>query len=192
MRWLAHWYMRLRRWRFEGAAPPDAKIVIVGAPHTSNWDFVVFLATMRHFGLSARFLGKAAMFRWPFGRLMRRLGGISVSRDTPGTIAHDVAIEFTNTPAMALVMAPEGTRGRTEVWKSGFYRIALAAGVPVVGAAIDLEQRRVELGPAIHLTGDAPRDMDAIRAFFDRALDPHPDDMGPIRIREELDDPDGA
>ena len=185
---LAHWYMRLRGWRFEGATPTEPKFVILGVPHTSNWDFVVFLGTMYHHGLTARFLGKDAMFRWPFGKLMRRLGGIAVSRDAPGTIAADVAREFDETTAMTLVVAPEGTRGATSTWKSGFYRIALAARVPVVPAAVDLAHRRIELGPPIHLTGEAHRDMDAIRAFYDRALQPRPEGMGPIQIADEFDE----
>ena len=180
--------MRLRGWRFEGATPTEPKFVILGVPHTSNWDFVVFLGTMYHHGLTARFLGKDAMFRWPFGKLMRRLGGIAVSRDAPGTIAADVAREFDETTAMTLVVAPEGTRGATSTWKSGFYRIALAARVPVVPAAVDLAHRRIELGPPIHLTGEAHRDMDAIRAFYDRALQPRPEGMGPIQIADELDE----
>ena len=91
MRWLAYVTLRVRGFAFEGRVPEAAKFVVVGAPHTSNWDFLVFLAALHHFRIRARYLGKHTLFRWPFGGLMRRLGGIPVRRDRPGSIARDVA-----------------------------------------------------------------------------------------------------
>jgi len=187
MRWLAHLYLRIRGWQFVGSPPADPKFVAVGAPHTSNWDFVVFLGVIHHFRIAARYLGKHTLFRRPFGGLMRRLGGIPVDRAQPGNLARDVAAECAAADRFALVMAPEGTRSATPMWKSGFYRIALAARVPVVPAYIDLPNRRAGIGEPIWMTGDAAVDMDRIRAFYDTSLDVPPPGLGPIRIREEDD-----
>ncbi len=182
---LAHLYLRLRGWRFDGTLPPQRKFVVVGAPHTSNWDFVVFLGTLHHFGIRARFLGKHSLFRWPFGGLMRRLGGIPVRRDKPGALARDVAAAFDDTDTLVVVIAPAGTRGTTTAWKSGFYRIAKAADVPVVPAFVDLGGRRAAIGPAITMIGEPTADMDRIRAFF--AAEGMTDERGlpSVRIREE-------
>ncbi len=169
MRWLAYVTLRVRGFTFEGRVPEAAKFVVVGAPHTSNWDFLVFLAALHHFRIRARYLGKHTLFRWPFGGLMRRLGGIPVRRDRPGSIARDVANEFDETDRMALVLAPEGTRQETTAWKSGFYRIALAADVPIVPAFVDLPNRRIVLGPPLALTGSPGDDMDRVRAFYEEA-----------------------
>lgn len=184
MRWLAYLALRIRGFTFEGRAPDIAKFIIVGAPHTSNWDFIVFLATVHHFRIRAGFLGKHSMFRWPFGGLMRRLGGIPVRRDQPGSLAHDVATAFNETDRMAVVMAPEGTRGGADSWKSGFYRIALEADVPIVPALVDLQARRLVLGPAIPMTGSAGHDMDQIRAFYAENGAPA-ERLRAIRVHEE-------
>jgi len=191
MRWLAHVYLRLRRWRIDGELPPEPKFVAIGAPHTSNWDFVVFLGVIHRFRLPARYLGKHTLFRWPFGGLMRRLGGIPVRRDRPGSLAEDVAAEFRAARTMVLMMAPEGTRDATTSWKSGFYRIGLAAQVPIVPVAIDLAGRRVAIGPAIALTGNVGADMDRIRTIY-ATLDPEHPVTATIRLAEETLGNDGA
>ena len=169
--------------------PAAAKFVVVGAPHTSNWDFVVFLGALHHFRLRVTFLGKHTLFRWPLGILMRRLGGIPVRRHDPGTLADDVAAAFADVESMALVMAPEGTRSETAMWKSGFYRIALKAQVPVVPAVLDLPGRRAVIGPPIMLSGVARADMDQIREFYAEAFSDAQAVLESIRIGEERSDP---
>jgi 1-acyl-sn-glycerol-3-phosphate acyltransferase len=166
MRFLAYLVLRARRFTFEGRAPDAAKFIILGAPHTSSWDFIVFLATTHYLRIRAGFLGKHTLFRWPFGRLMRRLGGIPVQRDRPGSVAQDAADAFNEAERMALVVAPEGTRSGAPSWKSGFYRIAMAANVPVVPAFVDLPHRRLTVGPTITLTGSPGEDMNRIRGFY--------------------------
>jgi 1-acyl-sn-glycerol-3-phosphate acyltransferase len=118
---------------------------------------------------------------------MRGLGGIPVNRADPGPLVADMAARVASGDRFALLITPEGTRARREVWKSGFYRIALGAGVPVVPGYLDFARKRAGLGPAIHLSGDVGRDMDALRAFYAHksptAYDPSK--FGPIRLREE-------
>lgn len=187
MRWLAEKFMRLRGWRFAGEAPPEAKFVAIGAPHTSNWDFITFLGVVSHFGLPTRVIGKSSLVRWPFGSLMRRLGIIPVDRDTGQGLVQQMVAEFDRADAMALVVAAEGTRGAAEYWRSGFYRIAVAANVPIVLAYIDHPNKRAGLGPTIYPTGDISQDMSEIRSFYSGCQGKHPANQGPIRLREETD-----
>jgi 1-acyl-sn-glycerol-3-phosphate acyltransferase len=189
MRWLAYILLRGLGWRFEGEIPDEPKFVAIGAPHTSNWDFVVFLGILWHFRLKARYLGKHTLFRWPLGVLMRRLGGIPVNRKLPRGVVEAAAGEFGLSEAMILVIAPESTRSSTSHWRSGFYRIALAAEVPILPAYVDREEKRAGVGELLDLTGDPADDMDRIRAFYGRVIPDRPAVTGAIRLREEGDPP---
>lgn len=165
------------------------KLVVIGAPHTSNWDFVFFLAVTYFFDMHARFIGKHTLFRWPMGVLMRRWGGIPVRRDAPeGLVAQTVAA-IDEADEAALVIAPEGTRSWTPYWKSGFYRIARAAGIPIALAYLDYPNKRAGIGPLLHPTGDVAADMDRIRAFYADKTGRKPDQQGPVRLREEDESP---
>lgn len=186
MRWLAQRLMKLRGWEFTGVAPPFPKFVAIGAPHTSNWDFIVFLAAVSHLGIRGRVIGKSSLVRWPFGALMRRLGIIPLDRDSGQGLVEQMATEFAASDGLALVVAPEGTRKRAEYWRSGFYRIAVAAEVPIVLSYIDFDNKRAGFGPTIHLTGDISADMDAIRVFYSPIKGRHPENQGPILLQEEL------
>ncbi len=186
MRWLAHRYLRLRGWEFTVAGPDIPKFVAIGAPHTSNWDFITFLAAASKLGVPARVIGKQALVRWPFGTLMRRLGIIPLDRDSGQGLVEQMAAEFAANERMALVVAPEGTRKRAPHWRSGFYRIALAAKVPIVFSYIDFDHKRAGFGPTLYPTGDITADMDVIRAFYEPIIGRHPENQGPIVLREEL------
>ena len=177
--------MSARGWEYTGSPPEVSKFVAIGAPHTSNWDFILFLAVVSHFRLPARVIGKSSLVRWPFGNLMRRLGIIPVKRDSGQGMVEQMAEEFAAHEEMALVVAPEGTRGRSEYWRSGFYRIALAAEVPIVLTYLDYTNKRAGIGPLIEPSGDLVADMDRIRSFYGQIEGKHPLNQGPIRVREE-------
>ncbi len=173
MKWLSRRFLIARGWRFSGAIPDEPKYVIIGFPHTSNWDLFVFLAVMDHFQIRARFLAKDGLFKGPLGWLMRRWGGISVGTSTALV---DIAVaSFEAEDEMVLVIAPEGTRARTDAWRSGFWRIADAADVPVVMGFVDGATRRVGLGPAVRVGGDPGRWMDRAGHFYadKNGLKPH-------------------
>jgi 1-acyl-sn-glycerol-3-phosphate acyltransferase len=187
MRWLSNKFMRLLGWHFVGERPPQRKFVAIGAPHTTNWDFMLFLAVMGHFRIRARAIGKHTLFRWPFGGLMRRLGLIPVRRDTAEGLVQQMVDEFAGADEMALIIAPEGTRKYTEFWKSGFYRIAVAADVPIVLASIDFPSKTAGIGSILFPSGDLAADMDTIREFYAPFQGRHPENQGPIRIRDEQD-----
>jgi 1-acyl-sn-glycerol-3-phosphate acyltransferase len=182
---LAVWVLRLRGWRLVGRAPDLPKYVVVFGPHTCNWDFLLGMLAARGYGIRASWLGKHSIFRWPVAGLLRRLGGIPVHRDHHEGIVGQVVAAFASADAMVLGLTPEGTRSLTPHWKSGFYRIARTAGVPVVVAAVDGPSRRITLGPTIFPTGDVRQDMDRVRAFYAGTRGIHPGRASAVRLREE-------
>jgi 1-acyl-sn-glycerol-3-phosphate acyltransferase len=173
-RLLLSWYRR-SGWRPKGVLSDERKFVILGASHTSNWDFLVFLGTVEAMGRRVRFIGKHSLFRGPVGRFMRALGGVPVDRSAPQDLVGQIVEQFRIHEDFVLIVAAEGTRSRTTRWKTGFYQIALRAGVPIVCAGPDYPDKRGIFGPLIHPTGDYEADMAPAFAFF-RSLRPrHPE-----------------
>lgn len=168
------WYRRAG-WTIEGSLPPTRKFVLMGAPHTSNWDFLVFLGTVEAAGVRPRFIGKDSLFRWPMGDFMRGLGGVPVDRSAPGDMVDQMAAQFAGHDEFALIIAAEGTRDPTTRWRTGYYRIALAAGVPIVCAGPDYERKVGIFGPTITPTGDYEADMKPAWAFFKTLKPKHPE-----------------
>lgn len=175
VKWLLLQWYRLSGWRTEGALPDERKFVIVGASHTSNWDFLVFLGTVEALGVRPRFMGKSSLFRWPMEGFMRGLGGVPVDRSARRDMVQQMADQFAAHDEFALVVAAEGTRSATTQWRSGFYRIAQAAGVPFVCAGPDYVRKRGIIGPTIWPTGDFDADMAPAYAFFKALRPKHPE-----------------
>ena len=161
-------FFRLNGWTIEGAMPPEAhKSVVIAAPHTSNWDLPYTLMVAFSMRLNMYWMGKASIFRWPFGPLMRWLGGIPVDRSKSNNLVAASARALVEADGpVHLVVPPEGTRGKTRHWKTGFYFIALEARVPIVLAFMDYEQKRSGLGPVFKPTGDVDADMASIKRFY--------------------------
>jgi 1-acyl-sn-glycerol-3-phosphate acyltransferase len=184
---LASLSLRAAGWRFEGTVPTDRKFVCLATPHTSNWDGVLLLALAASIELPIAWMVKASWVDGPLGPALRRLGAVPIDRSAAHNIVDQMVEEFRRRDSLALVIPPEGTRGRADHWKSGFYYIALRAGVPIVPGFLDFSRKRGGFGPPIHLTGDVGADMDRIRAFY-AAMAPTayaPDNFGPIRLRDE-------
>ncbi len=160
--------LRAKGWRIEGSLPPGAdKAVLIAAPHTSNWDLPYTLMVAFTLQLHIHWLGKASIFRWPFGPLMRWLGGIAVDRSKSNNLVASSAAALVAAPGpVQLVIPPEGTRGRTRHWKTGFYFIAQQANVPIVLAYMDYERKLSGLGPVFTPSGDVERDMAEIKRFY--------------------------
>ena len=175
VRWLLVALFRVSGWRASGSLPPDRKFVIVGASHTSNWDFIVFVGTIAALGRRVRFIGKHSLFRGPLGGFMRDLGGVPVDRSAPQDLVSQIVDQFAEHDEFALVIAAEGTRAATTRWRTGFYQIALKAGVPIVCAGPDYPSKRGEIGPVIHPTGDYEADMSPAFTFFKSLTPKHPD-----------------
>jgi 1-acyl-sn-glycerol-3-phosphate acyltransferase len=156
---------------FEGEFPADlARYVIIVAPHTSNWDFVVGLVAKFALGLHLRFLGKHTLFRGPLGAFLRWLGGIPVDRDAAVGVVESAVQAFRTGEPLALAIAPEGTRRKTAAWKSGFYRIAHAASVPILPVALDYGRRAIVFQPLFRPTGDYEQDLAVLQGGFSREM----------------------
>ena len=164
--WVGRTALKLMGWRIEGELPRLDKFVAIGAHHTSNWDFVIFIALMFVLRLNARWFGKHSIFRWPFGGLMRSWGGIPIQRHLSLNMVEQAIQGFRDNREFILVLSPEGTRKKVERWKMGFYHIALGAGVPIVPGALDFANRRVVIGAPFQPTGDAEADLQVLLAFF--------------------------
>lgn len=168
LRGLSLTLLRLGGWKVEGALPPQAvKSVLIAAPHTSNWDLPYTLMLAFALRLRVYWMGKQSIFRAPFGGLMRWLGGIPVNRSQSSNLVASSAQAMREAEGpMQLIIPPEGTRGRTRHWKTGFYFIAQQAGVPIVLAFVDFGRKVGGLGPLFQPTGDVDADMARIKAFY--------------------------
>lgn len=172
-------------WKIRGELPDEPKMVIVGAPHTSNWDFFLFLAALHHFDIRVRFLGKHSLFRWPLGFMFRKVGGIPVDRARPGGIVGQVEAAVDAEDEMILVIAPEGTRSVTPSWKSGFVEIAETADLPVVLAGVDGVEKVLTIGPALRVGESRALFMDLVRDFYADQPGIKPEGKGPVELAEE-------
>lgn len=153
-------------WRVDGVVPDVAKLVIVVAPHTSNLDFFIGMILKLAIGIDIRWLGKHTIFRRPVAGILRALGGIPVDRHAPKDTVEQIAEEIGRNDAIFLGLSPEGTRRRVERWKTGFYRIALAARLPILPVALDYRVRAARVGPLFAPTGRMDEDVLALGAFF--------------------------
>ena len=183
---VARTYWAVSRWthRSQPVAPAGTGI-LVGAPHTSNWDFVFMLAITWELGLHIRFLGKRSLFAGPLGPLMRWLGGIPVDRSNPAGLVDELVERVRAGERFYLVVTPEGTRKRAGHWKSGFYRVARDTGLPVTLGYVDRRTMTTGLGPTLHLTGDVVADMDRVREFYADKSGLRPENRTEPRLREE-------
>jgi len=154
-------------WRIEGDFPPEPKLVVIVAPHTSNWDFIVGILAVFAIGIRARFIAKHTLFKPPLGWLMRWFGGIAVNREAPQGMVPQAVAAIEKAPSVFLAITPAGTRSSSKPWKSGFYRIAVAARVPIMPIAFDGEHKTIRLFPAFEPSGDYEADLPRLRAFFE-------------------------
>lgn len=182
---LGQLWLKANGWRLVGQVPTPRRFVLLGAPHTSNWDFCYLLAFSWIYGVRMQWMGKHTLFRPPMGWLMRRLGGISIDRRAAHGIVEQMVRRFEQADELVLTIPPEGTRGRVEYWKSGFYEIAKSAGVPIVMGFLDYGGKRGGLGPVLHPSGDVTRDMGFVRAFYRDKVGKHPEAWAEPRLRAE-------
>ena len=183
---VARMVLWLGGWTVEGTPPTVPRCVLIAFPHTSNWDFIWTLAFAWALDVEISWMGKEEMFRWPFGGFMRALGGVPVHRKSRANQVDQLAERLRNAKRLTLVVPAEGTRHWVPRWKSGFYHIARAAGVPIVLGFLDYGRKVGGFGPAIRVTGDVRGDMDAIRAFYAPMRGKYHECTGVILLAEEL------
>jgi 1-acyl-sn-glycerol-3-phosphate acyltransferase len=183
----ARWLLRLAGWQLEGARPEFERYVLIAAPHTSNWDFPLMMAFAAAFDIKINWLAKHNLFFPPVGWIMRAMGGMPIVRHQNKNVVDGMVAAFSETSSLVLVVPTEGTRERTEYWKSGFYHIARQAGVPIVPSFLDFGRKRGGFGPALEVTHDVVADMQYFRDFYRGMEGKFPDQFGPIRLKEEQD-----
>lgn len=168
LNFLGRAYLKMIGWRVVGPPPNIDKFVVIAAPHTSNWDFPIFMALVGYCGIRVRYLAKDTLFKGLSGKLFYWLGGIPVVRDTRNAAALvDVAMNlFESESELILAIAPEGTRSKVTKWKSGFHRIAYGANVPIVLAYLDAEKRELGFGDVFYPTSDRNGDIEKIKAYY--------------------------
>ena len=165
-RWLGRTVLRLGGWRVTGTLPDIPRLVLIAAPHSSNWDGIWGMAAKMALGFDARVLGKDALFWWPLSIVLRRLGVIPLDRSRPQGVVEQAIDLIRSSPKMWFALAPEGTRKPVEKWKSGFLKIAHGAGVPVLMAYFHYPQKTIGIGPLFHTSGDLEADMAAVRDWY--------------------------
>jgi 1-acyl-sn-glycerol-3-phosphate acyltransferase len=175
--------IRLARWHTVGEVPRSG--ILVGAPHTSNWDWVAMLMLMWSGGVPPRVLIKQEIMRTPLGPLLRINGGVALDRQNPGTVVRDLIAEAKSGEPFLLIIAAEGTRKKVAYWKSGFYRIAKQSGLPISMGFIDGPTRTMGFGPSLIPTDDVVADMNVVRAFYADKHGVHPQLRTEPRLREE-------
>jgi 1-acyl-sn-glycerol-3-phosphate acyltransferase len=162
--------------------PPVPKCVVIFYPHTSNWDFVWGVLTYMSLGLPIRWCAKDNWFRWPVGILARAMGGIPVNRREHTGFVDQLRREYESAQELYVAITPEGTRARTDHWKSGFYRLALATGTPVGLAFIDTGSRRIGVDTYIELSASEEEDLARIREYYSDKRGVRPEMQGDIRF----------
>ncbi|KAA3616024.1 MAG: acyltransferase [Calditrichaeota bacterium] len=178
-------WMWLIRWKVAGELPAAEKFIIVGAPHTSNWDFPLALVTCYVFRLKIAWMGKHTLFKKPFGGFMRSLGGIAIERDSKNGIVDQMVEKFNNSKKLVVAIAASGTRKKSDYWKSGFYWIAHKAQVPIICGYLDYSRKEAGFGLSFIPSGDIKNDMDRIRNFYFDINGKHPELATAIKVRDE-------
>lgn len=183
---ISRWLLTSLGWTIEDELPDFGKYVIIVAPHTSNWDFLLGILTARALKLKVSWLGKHSIFRQPFGWIFRALGGIPVNRDKGQNYIRQLAELFDRSERLILALAPEGTRSGTDHWKTGFHYIARAAHVPIVFGHLDYGRKLVGFSGKVLIPGeDIDADFKIIRDYYKDKRGKNPENESLIKVREK-------
>lgn len=178
-------YAWLFGWKVIGEEPEERKAIGIIAPHTSNWDVLLMFVMANCMRLKSNWLAKDNLLKPPFGFLFRALGAIPVDRASSQNVVDQVADIFANTDQLYLAVAPDGTRKKTDYWRTGFYWMALKAEVPVVLMYIDYAKKEVGFGDQFYVTGDIEKDFQRFKAFYDQVTPKHPALRSDVRLRDD-------
>ena len=177
--------LRAKGWKIAGEPPSEPVVVMIAAPHTSVWDFPLMLWLSWASGVEPMFLAKKELFRGPMGPFMRSVGGVAIDRSNAQDVVGDLVARAGSAEHFQLIIAVEGTRAKKEFWKSGFYRLAQQAGVPMCLGFCDGPTKTIGYGPVMYPSGDIGADMDLIRAFYADKHGVNPKGRTEPRLREE-------
>lgn len=157
---------KLAGWRVKGEFPPDKKLVVIAAPHTSNWDLPFMLAVALYYRVNLRWMGKDALFKGLFGGLMHALGGIPIDRSKSNNVVDQMIDIYGDADDLVVAIPPEGTRSKVRYWKTGFYNIAHGAGVRIALGYLDYKNKHGGVGAVLETTGDYEADLKIIKDFY--------------------------
>ena len=173
--WFGRTLLKLMGWQVEGQVPTAKKLIVAGAPHTSNWDFVIAMAVVMALDIKAHWLAKHTIFKFPFRKLFFSLGGIPLDRGNSKGVAEQIAQKIRTSDVMVIGIMPEGTRKKVDKWKSGFLRIARAADSPVLLASLDFSRKRIRFGDLIEAREDTDQQLLEIKAYYQQFRPKHPE-----------------
>lgn len=172
--------LKLFGWKLDLRLPTESKVVVVGAPHTSNWDFILAMLAMPALDFQFNWVGKHTMFVKPIDKLFIKMGGVPLDRgNSSGFIEHVIEL-FSQRERFALAIAPEGTRSYRPRWKTGFYHIAVGAGVPIALGYLDYKTKTVGVGKTFYPSGDIDKDFEIIAEFYADKVGKRPELQGPV------------
>ena len=181
---MGHALLGIMGWKMDKTnLPMTDKMVIIAAPHTSNWDLPLMLACSYVSGLKMSWLGKDTIFRGPGRAFFMWWGGIPVDRSASTGMVDQVASVFKQRETLAVAIPPAGTRRHTDGWKTGFYYIALKADVPIVMSYLDWSKKVAGYGPMLKPTGDIEADFEVFREFYKDKIGKFPEHTSPVKIR---------
>jgi 1-acyl-sn-glycerol-3-phosphate acyltransferase len=182
---LARWLLQVTGWQLVGARPQCDHYVLIAAPHTSNWDFPLMLMFAAAFDIKVTWMAKHSLFYPPMGWIMRALGGMPIIRHKNQNVVSAMVAAFDTVTHLVLVVPTEGTRERSEYWKSGFYHIARQSKVPIVPSFLDFKTKRGGFGPPLTVTDSVATDMQYFRDFYSGMEGKIPHHFGPVKLKEE-------
>lgn len=158
--------LRFWGWTLEGRVPTDKKILLIAAPHTSNWDWVIGVAGLLALGIRLTYIAKHTLFKGPLGWVMKKTGGVPVDRESAERTVDEIVRQFNQSERLYYAIAPEGTRKQVERWKTGFLRVAYKAKVPVLMVSFDYRKKRILIGDCAELSGDIDRDLESVQRYY--------------------------
>jgi 1-acyl-sn-glycerol-3-phosphate acyltransferase len=180
------WWFRLKGWKVQNNIPNNiAKAVVIGAPHTSNWDFVYTMAYMHIVQLKTNYFIKKELYTWPLKSLLKQTGAIPIARNSNTNLVAQMVQELKDRNELKLLLSAEGTRKKVSHWKSGFYQIALQAKVPIILGYLDYSTKTAGLGLLLYLTGNKEADMQAIQQFYSNKVGKNPQnfDIDSVKLK---------
>jgi 1-acyl-sn-glycerol-3-phosphate acyltransferase len=178
------WILRKLGWTFQVDMPDLKKFVAIAAPHTSNWDFPLGILAAKAIKLEVHWMGKHSMFHWPYGWFFRAIGGTPIRREQGQNYMQQMADLFERSEELVLALAPEGTRSKTDHWKTGFHYIARAANVPILMAYLDYGKKQVGIGGMFYPGEDIEADFIQIREYYQDRHGANPEKESLIQLRK--------
>lgn len=186
---LSMWMLKTLGWRIKPELPEFPKYVAIAAPHTSNWDFPLGILAAKAINLDIHWMGKHSLFYWPWGWFFRAIGGTPVHRTKAQNYIRQMAELFARSERLIIALAPEGTRSKTDHWKTGFHYIARAANVPIVMAYLDFSIKEVGIGRVLYPGDDIEADFEQIRQYYKGRKGKNPEQASLIQVRRKTETP---